>query len=409
MYQDSRPVNSARQTLRRLFHQLGGITMNKNFFCTALVLALPVAAAAAAPKFDQAAMEKARSAAQAQTALAAANAKKLGTTGTAPGGSATEITVNPLRSYPTGCLESPLAYGLWANNPEAVQGNITLFGDPLSPDSGEVNYLETDTITVFRVPCADGLSATLLEIDRPSGMDGNTSRYPTLPGVTVTQGATQDFAIRFSDDVNTFFANNYANSPFYVSNVYVLENYYSNSAPQLNYNGAFTLTINNFASASNLFDFNMSAYHTSDYAAASQPLPINGHLSANWANAAQSGEGIILQVYDQGNSATRVLSFAWFTYDDDGFPMWIYGDAAFNIGARSVTVPTLFFSGGSFGGSLASGVPFAAWGNVTFAFPDCTHMNVSYNGDAPPPLNSGHKQGVKTFERAGYINGVVCI
>lgn len=377
--------------------------MSKTLFCAALALALPVAAAAA-PKFDQAAMEKARSAAQAQIASAAAYAKQSGTSG----GAASEITVNPFRSYPTSCLQSPLAFGRWANNPEAVQGNITLFGDPLSADAGERNYLETVTITVFRVPCADGLSASLIEIDRPSNVDGNTTRYPTLPGVTVTQGATQDYPIRYSDDVNTFFASNYANTPLFVSNVYVLENYYNSNAPYLNYNSAFTLTIDNFASSSNLFDFNMSAYHTADYVAASQPLPISGHMTTNWGNPTQNGEGIILQVYDQGNTSTRVLSFAWFTYDDAGFPLWIYGDTSFNIGMNSVTVPTLFFGGGSFAGNLPAGVPFNAWGNVTFTFPDCTHMNVSYNGDATA-INSGHKQGTKTFERTGYVNGDVCI
>lgn len=386
--------------------------MSKIFTRAALALAtaLPavVWAAGAKPVFDQAAMEKARSAAMAQSALAAAQAKKPGATGTAPGGSATEITVNPYKSYPTSCLESPLALGLYANNPEAVQGDITLFGDQLSADANERNYLETDTITVFRLPCADGQSVALLEIDRPSNVDGNTNLYPTLPGVTVTQsGVATNYAIRYSDDVNTFFASNYANSPFYVSNVYVLENYYNQNAPFLNYNNAFTLTIDDFASSQNLFDFDMSAYHSADYAAASQPLPISGHMSTNWANPSQSGEGIILQVYDQGNTTTRVLSFAWFTYDDTGVPLWIYGDTSFNIGARSVTVPTLFFNGGSFAGNLPAGVPFSSWGNVTFSFPDCTHMSVSYNGDASPI--SGHKQGSKTFVRAGYVNGLVCI
>ena len=125
----------------------------------AATLPAVVCAAGATPVFDKAAMEKARSAAHAQTALAAAQAKKPGATGTTPGGSAAaEITVNPFRSYPTSCLESPLALASYANNPEAIQANVTLFGDAFSADSGERNYLETDTITVFRLPCADGLS-----------------------------------------------------------------------------------------------------------------------------------------------------------------------------------------------------------------------------------------------------------
>src|SRR6185369_10461105 len=165
--------------------------MSKFFVRTIVVLAtaLPVAAVAAAATLNQGAMQKARSAEQTQAAQAAAYAKK-----PSGGTAAAEITVNPFRSYPTSCLESPLAYNLWVNNPEAVQGDITLFGDPLSADANERNYLETDTITVFRLPCADGLSVTLLEIDRPS--DASSTYYPTLPGVTVTQsGVATDYPI----------------------------------------------------------------------------------------------------------------------------------------------------------------------------------------------------------------------
>ena len=66
------------------------------------------------------------------------------------------------------------------------------------------------------------LVSTLLEIDRPSNVEAIPAAIPTLPGVTVSQGSTGIYSIRYSDDVNTFFATNYANSPFYISDVYVL-------------------------------------------------------------------------------------------------------------------------------------------------------------------------------------------
>jgi len=405
MYLSSRSVNPGRLNLRRLYSLMGRIRMTKYLICAAL--ALPIAAAAA-PKFDQAAMEKARRAAQAETAIAKATA-----TGVKGGTAAGEVTVNPFRSYPASCLQSPLAFGMWSGNPEAVQANITLFGDAFSSDAGERNYLETDTITVFRLPCADGYSVSLIEIDRPSNVDGHTDRYPTLPGVTfsglsTTGASVTGYPLRYSDDVNTFFANNFANSPLYTSNVYVLENYYNSNAPQLNYNQAFTLTIDDFATSQNLTQFPLATYNPAHYAATSQPLPVSGYMSTNWGNPDENGEGIIVQVYDIGNSTSRVFSFAWFTYDDAGFPLWIYGDTEFPIGSKTVTVPTLYFANGAFAGSIAAGANFASWGNATFSFPDCEHMTVSYNGSAAP-INNGHKQGSKTFARIANVNGLACI
>ena len=384
--------------------------MNKLLVCAAL--AAP-AVVLAAPTLDQAAMEKARSAAQALNAQG--QAKKIAV-GVKSGGSTAEVAANPSRAYPVSCLDSPLPVdyngsgALWHNDPNALQAQIVLFGDPFSADAGERNYAETDTITVFRVACANGYSASLLEIDRPTNMDGHTDRYPTLPGVYVTQGTTQNYPIRYSDDPNTFFANNYPNTPLYSNNVYALERYYLDQTP-LDYNQAFTLTINDFATSQNLTAFNMPVYDSSDYPDASKPLPISGHMSAAWTNPDQSGEGILLQVYDVGNGK-RVLAYAWFTYDDLGLPFWIYGDdgdSPFTIGARSVTVPTWYFQGGSFDGSLPAGVPAHTWGTATFTFPDCNSLLISYTGDASAVHGPNGSATNHLFQRVAYVNGVGCL
>jgi hypothetical protein len=385
-------------------------TLMRTLLALASVASTTVFAAAAAPTLDLAAVQKFRSQAQAQTARANAQAKNLGIGGySAPGSRPAEAFVNVLRSYPTSCLDSPLPLGLWSNNPEAQQADIVLYGDALSSDPNERNFSETDTITVFRLPCAGGQSATLLEIDRPNCGSTCGQLYPTLPGVTLTQGSTQNYPIRYADDPNTFYANNFANSPLYGSDVYVLENFYGNNLPFFNYNEAFTLTIDDFATSLNLTNYSFAAYNPSDYAETSQPLPISGHMTTNWASANQSGEGIVMQIYDNGDSATRTLAFAWFTYDDLGVPFWLFGQASFPIGARTVTAATAYYVGGSFAPSSPSAaVPPTTWGSATFTFPDCTHMTVQYNGNASAhqgPTGSGTRQ----FLRVGYVNGLVCI
>jgi len=387
--------------------------MNKSFVRAAVfavsALSAAVAAAASPPLLNRDAMQKARADVQA-LAVRASNAAKLsGSSRAVAGGGAgpAEAYVNTSRAYPTSCLDSPISYGLFLGDPNRRQARIVLAGDPNSNDADERTYSETVTITAFRVPCNAGHSATLLEIDRDQDKNGNTARYPTLPGVYATQGNVHDFAIRYADDPNTFFANNYPNTPLYISDVFVLEHFFQNV--QINYNQAFTLTIDNFASSGNLTDFSMPVYNPAQYADAALPLPVSGHMSTNWSSQEQNGEGLVLQVYDNGDAATRTASFEWFTYDNNHLPFWLIGQLSFPIGTRTLTMPTYYLDGGVF--APATSVPAAnlhTWGTVVLNFPDCNTVTVNFNGNATAaqgPTGSGNR----TFKRVAYVNGVVCI
>jgi hypothetical protein len=115
-----------------------------------------------------------------------------------------------------------------------------------------------------------------------------------------------------------------------------------------------------------------------------------------------------LQVYDDGDKATRTLSFAWFTYDDSGLPFWLFGSGTFNIGATSVTATTVYLDGGKFAPStLQPAVPHPSWGTVTFSFPDCGHMNIAYNGDASA-VNGPKGNSTATYLRVADVNSLVC-
>ena len=365
------------------------------------------ASAATAVTYDFATAQKARSQVESRLTAGRAAAKQLGgaTTATSGGVQPSEAFANVDRAYPPSCLESPLAFGLYANDPNAVQAQIRLYGDPLG-DAAEQAFSEIDTVTLFRVVCSSGQSASLLEIDRPSGH--STTLYPVFPAISVAQ-LSNNLYIRLADDPNTFFATNFAFSPLANSNVYVLENFYG-GAQQFNYNQAFTLTVDNLNAndPARLTPFPLAAYNPAQYSESSLPLPISGYMSTNWTSSTQGGEGIVMQVYDDGDGATRTLAFAWFTYDNMGLPFWLFGEAdQFPIGTRSVSAPTAYFEAGTFAGSNPNGVPHTIWGTVTFSFPDCAHMNISYNGNASA-VNGPTGSGSATFKRVADVNGLVC-
>jgi len=136
-------------------------------------------------------------------------------------------------------------------------------------------------------------------------------------------------------------------------------------------------------------------------------MEISGYMSTNWSSTTQSAEGIVMQIYDDADQATRSMAFAWFTYDNQGFPFWLFGQAVFNIGATSATAQTAYFKGGTFAPPTASpGVLQTIWGNVTFTFPDCGHMKLVYNGDAGAGGPTG--SGTTTYVRIADVNGLVC-
>jgi len=328
------------------------------------------------------------------------------------GSTAGEVFENPYRAYPPSCFNNGLPQNGYAAATaiDVQQGQMVLLGDPSEclpgANSAECNYKETDTVTLWRVACSGGKSATLLQIDRPA--NHSTTLYPTLPLITVNQGTTTNFPIRVGSDPNTFFSTNFANQPLMASDVFVLENYYGSGISQIDYSKAFSLTTNNQdvgANASSL------AFPVPDYVAPANPprLEITGYMSTNWSNPNQSGEGIVLQVYDNGDHASRTLAFAWFTYDKSGLPFWLFGQANVPIGANQISAPTYYFQGGTFQPAAVSAtVPAKPWGFVTFTFPDCSHMNIAYNSTSNPPTPVPTGQGSTNYTRVANVNGLAC-
>ena len=333
--------------------------------------------------------------------------------GTASGGGITspaQSFVNSYRAYPPSCLVGGLPLGKSSLDPNAQTVPVTLEAFDTTTGGG---IAEADSVSIWRVACSGGGAATVLELDRPAAFNGSTLQYPQFPIIDIPGSNSTLIIPRIAQEPNTLFEHTPQGTFFYSSTIYVLE-YYNPAYPTnpngaatsstINYNQAFTLNITNQNGGLPLV-INVPAY-----VPPTTPLmPISGYMSTNWSNPNQSGEGIVLQVYDNGDQATRTLSFAWFTYDDQNLPFWLYGQASFAIGATSVTAQTAYFKGGTFAyaGNVVFPVPDTIWGNVTFTFPDCAQMNIAFNGDASA-VNGPKGNSTATFARVADVDGLIC-
>lgn len=333
------------------------------------------------------------------------------------GATPSEEFANPNRAYPPSCLQAPLLLDLYKNDPAAVSTTINLSGDAYGTTTAEVEYLESDTLTVFRVPCSGGTSALLLQIDRPSNLEGNTTLYPVFPVIYVV---TDDIgvALRTPQDPNTFFSDTVAGTPLYQSGVFVIENTYL-STIQFDFNPALSIFVNNLLPTSNpsadTQELDIPAYNPSLYTAASQPLPITGYETGTWYDSAHSGEGIQTEVGEVGTAGTqRFVSVSWYTYDSTGTPYWLIGSGIINLDTNGVapnnaSVTLGYNSGGGFAGNFGAKATQALWGTINVSFPDCNTMTFNYatTGTGIPtgvPVGSG----TKTWKRLTQVNGLTC-
>jgi hypothetical protein len=324
----------------------------------------------------------------------------------------TEIFANPFRAYPPSCLGDGLPFRSFPQSngdPAPQQQTLNLPGDPGAclpgGDSQEcaTNYVEPVTVTVWRVACSNNQTAVLLEIDRSAAQENNTTRYPTFPAVALTQSGNSLYPVRLVNDPNTIFANTLVNTAIYNSDIYVLENYFSDTTIQVDYAKAFVLTLDNTIS------FTFPDYNKSLYAASNQTLPISGYLSTNWYNPLQSGEGMLTQIYDGDASKNeRFFTAAWYTFDALGAPFWLFAQGTIHIGDRSANnVKVVYPNNGKFAGSGAT--TNTDWGTANFSFPDCNTMVFSYSYVGPNGQpNAPSSSGTRTWSRLANINSVVC-
>ena len=319
-----------------------------------------------------------------------------------------DLVANPDRAYPASCLSDGLPFQMFKqfDSDPAPQQKLLTLPACSATDANTCGLQETVTVSVWRVPCspdANGIpkSATLMEIDRPCGQCGNASVIPTFPLTEVTQG-NNTISIRIANDQNTWYSTTYVNDPIYYSNIWVLENYLGTDV-QFDYNQPFQLSLDR------TIVFSMPAYNPAQYAGASQSLPISGYMTSNWYSPGHGGEGMLTQIFDNGDGVTRTFTAAWYTFDKAGLPFWLFAQGVFNVGARTTgPVDTYYPTGGFFAGGGGSAT-FTKWGTVTFSFPNCDHMTFTFNGNADAvngPTSNGTE--VRTWLRIANVNSIVC-
>jgi hypothetical protein len=378
-----------------------------------LACATNASAAEAAPSTSASEMFAARqSAAPAAQALQPAGARRHAVAASGAAARPSEIIANPFRAYPPSCLGDGLPFRSFPQSngdPAPQQQTLTLPGDPGQclggGNNAECIHTEPVTVTVWRVACsndkANEKSAVLVEIDRSADMEQNTTLYPTFPLVEITQGNNTLSPARLVDDPNTFFASTSVNTAVYSSDIYVLENYYNANTIQIDYNKAFTLSLDRTIS------FALPDYDKTKYAAANQALPISGYVSTNWYNPLQSGEGMLTQIYDgDASKSERFFTAAWYTFDSLGLPFWLFAQGTIHIGDRAANnVQVVYPTNGKFAGSGTT--TNTNWGTADFSFPDCNTMVFTYRGPAAPSdFPSG--SGTRTWSRLANINSLVC-
>lgn len=360
-------------------------------------------AADAARQYHEAAITRVR----AQLAVARADATKAKVMGSHTG-SGTPL-VNEYRAYPPSCAAWPL--------PDKSSGSTVSKRMALYTRDGSGNAVtpETVTVTLWRVPCSSsgasnlpynndgaGNAMTLMRIDRDSGNEGRTDRFPTFPLLNIRQGSL-DFgdlasAVRAAPEPNTFVADGPYDAPVFVSTTYALENY--NFAPAYNhfYGYAFTLLVDPFISGGSGTTFAMGDYTGSGLAS----LPLDGYAAAQYYNASLN-EGLLVQVaegYDGAHPARRQVIFDLLTLDTNNQPFWIVGSAAFDqIGATTLSIPLTY---------LTTGNTTRNWGSATIKLRNCNAIDVTFSANSGLPAPVPAFSGLTTYSRIFNANGLMC-
>jgi hypothetical protein len=108
----------------------------------------------------------------------------------------------------------------------------------------------------------------------------------------------------------------------------------------------------------------------------------DGGTSGSWYNPARDGEGIFVEIVQAGDGSR--ISVAWFTYDPDGFQLWLSGAADLVGNPTSVSIPVQVTNGPKFGTDYdPNDLNRNTWGTVTLAFNTCSTGLLSYASSSP--------------------------
>jgi hypothetical protein len=104
---------------------------------------------------------------------------------------------------------------------------------------------------------------------------------------------------------------------------------------------------------------------------------IEGGVSGQWYQPTRDGEGLFVEIVDVGG--VQKISVAWFTYNSDGFQMWLVGLADIQGDQTVVTIPVVVTNGPKFGPDYdPAAMNRNPWGTITLTFDTCSSGLLSY-------------------------------
>jgi hypothetical protein len=318
---------------------------------------------------------------------------------------------NAFRAYPPSCAADPL--------PDQPSGPTWTAVVPLYvPVSDGDPMLEDVTVTVWRLACSSSGTETdynptgahngmtLLRIDRDAGFEGDAELFPTFPVIRISQGGDfvgVDSIPRVALEPNTILSEVVFDTPIVDSTTYVLENYVYQGYGYFTFSDGFTLQVDPVVPNVTPVEIDVPAYEPTQasYADAFAPLPIDGYSAAQWVNY-ELNEGLLLQVTEQvqpNGTMVRQVVFDLLLEDNDGEPLWLIGNAAFPVDARTLRIDLAY---------LGNGLAQIPWGTATIEVADCNHLDVDFDArnDLIAPIPAF--DGLTTYERLFTPNGMTC-
>lgn len=318
---------------------------------------------------------------------------------------------NAFRAYPPSCAADPL--------PDQPSGPTWTAVVPLYAYDGSAEGLIEDvTVTVWRLACSSSGAETdynptgahngmtLVRIDRDAEYEGDAEIFPTFPVMRVSQGGSFDgreSLPRLALEPNTILSEVVFDTPIIDSATYVLENYVYQGYGYFTFSDGFTLQVDPVIPGEAPVEIDVPPYEPTQasYADAFAPRPLDGYSAAQWVNY-EFNEGLLLQVTEQvqpDGTMVRQVVFDLLIEDTNGDPLWLIGNAAFPVNARSLEIDLAY---------LGNGLAQIPWGTATIEVADCNHIDVDFapvnNLLEPIPSFSG----VTTYERLFTPNGMTC-
>lgn len=142
------------------------------------------------------------------------------------------------------------------------------------------------------------------------------------------------------------------------------------------YNGAFTLIIQDGFDPSIEFELPISAY-----TGVQKPrkFPINGRLSGNWVVEGASDQGFLISFNEfiDADGVQNMVFLSWYTYNTDGSLLWLTAAAFHAVAASSVDLELELVTNGEFLGNKA--VDREVVGSATLTAESCNEITLEFN------------------------------